>query len=182
MSSGLTIGGPHFTLPLAGRVAPLAPKARSKARVGGSSAERVARLLALSILAVSCTIPAFAQTVGCTPIATIRWETGAPVEHRYEGEEFGPTVFGLDMAKGEYWEHLVGGRAGVSGDGRLDIVPTVNSGSRDEFVGIDREDGALFRIRRAANPIALIRTHASGEIDIGTCVPGTLIDAIEALP
>ena len=33
-----------------------------------------------------------------------------------------------------------------------------------------------------ADPIAFMRTHPTGEIDIGTCVSGTLIDAIEALP
>jgi hypothetical protein len=136
-----------------------------------------ALLLALALAAT----PALAESVGCTPVSTIRWDAGAPVEHRYSrDEEFGPTIFGLDLETGEYREHIVGGRAGTSGGGRLEILSTVSAGSRDDFVAIDSEDGSHFRIRLAADPVAFMRTHASGEIDIGTCTTGDLMTAIEA--
>jgi hypothetical protein len=153
-----------------------APTLDPSPRTGGR------RLLALAVLAICAAAPALAESVGCTPVATVRWDSGAPVEHRYDGAEFGPTLFGLDLATGKYWEHMVGSRAGVSGGGTLDIVPTVNASSHADFVGIDREDGSHLSVRFEDGRIAFMRTQASGEIDIGTCLKGDLHDAVEALP
>ena len=140
------------------------------------------RVLASLVLVAAMLGSAQAESLGCTPAASVSWREGIPSIHDYPEAEFGPVVFGLDLETGRYEEHLIGGRAGVSGGGTLEIIEAAEAGRHQDFVGVDREDGSLFRISLADGNIAFIRTHRSGEVDIGTCVPGGVRDAVEGYP
>jgi hypothetical protein len=142
----------------------------------------VIKLLLPVLVVVCCASGAQAESIGCTPAATVEWRDGKVVTHDYTDAEFGPTVFGLNLENGQYLEHLVGGRAGVTGGGTLDVIVAPDSSGRQNYVGVDREDGGMFRIDLVAEPMSFVRTHASGEVDIGTCESGHLIEILGRRP
>ena len=86
-------------------------------------------------------------------------------------EEFGPILFGIDLESGEYLEHLVGGRAGISGGGTAEIVDRGDMTSRDDFIGRDRH--SYFRIRIWSEPMSFVRIHDDGHVDVGACIETT---------
>ncbi len=110
-----------------------------------------------------------AEHLGCTPAGSVKWWQGTPTATLFDGEEeFGPIVFGIDMETGRYLEHLVGGRAGISGGGTIEVIDAGDATGRRDFVG--RDHRSYFRIAIWNDPMSFIRVHDEGDVEIGTCV------------
>lgn len=123
-------------------------------------------LLLIPLLAAS---PAYARHLGCTPNGSVEWWEGKPVSTLFDGmDEFGPVVFGINLETGRYLEHLVGGRAGISGGGTAEIIDPGDVTARDDFIA--RDHHSYFRIMVWRDPMSFVRLHDDGTVDVGTCV------------
>jgi hypothetical protein len=102
-----------------------------------------------------------AKYLGCTPDGSVEWREGTPAAFAFDPEEeFGPVLFGIDLESGKYLEHLVGGRAGISGGGTVEIIEPGDIAARDDFIGRDRH--SYFRIMIWRDPMSFIRIHDDG--------------------
>lgn len=136
----------------------------------------------LLVLALLLPTSAMASTVTCVPASSVLWHDGFAVADAYDDVyDFGPTVFALDLLSGEYLDHLIGGRAGTTGGGTLTIIAPGDATGRIDFVGIDLDEGTLFRIILWKDGMPFVRTHRSGEVDVGTCRPGELSELLPSL-
>jgi len=125
--------------------------------------------LAASILLAS---PSLAASVACTPTGYVRWGEGLPVAIAVTGsdEEFGPIVFALDLETGDFVEHLIGGRAGISGGGEMTILAKGDTVGRVDFVVVENGRHSYLRIMLWRDNMPFVRIHQDGSVDAGTCV------------
>lgn len=115
--------------------------------------------------------PAHAQNFSCLDNAAIAWDGEKPALHRLDIDQelSGAVEFGLDTSTGEWTEHLVGSRPGITGGGRFVIISD-GRGYRSEWVGVELELGESIRLRIAEQPFVYVRVRREMGVSTGVCV------------